>query len=129
VNLNDYQAIPEDVLVAIEYLTEVRHRSGYPNTVDSHASWRLVDAIFQVWGGLYPHERRNFGEALDEIRKHEKTLKQLSKEQEGLLTFSYPPHLFWLLKKMFPSQKLQEKKFVSQLSRRYPELKTTNLRI
>lgn len=128
-NLKDYEPIDPNTALTTEYILRVAKKAGNPTRVDSQASWRLLDVIFSIWAKNYPDEEKRFREGLKDRRTYAKSVKQMVKENHGVFTVSYPPTLYSLLKTMFPDQKLQDRKFVSKLSKRYPQLKNMDANV
>lgn len=128
-NLEEYEQIDPNTALTVEYLMRVHKKAGNPTRIDSQAAWRVVDAIFGVWTTNYPQEEKDFREALKTRRAYAKSVKKMVKEGHGVFTFSYPPHLYHLLKTLFPNQKLQDRSFIRKLANKYPGLKNIDANI
>lgn len=128
--LQDMELVSKEGAAITRGLMLSWEKLGKPDDCSTPAGWKLLDVCVNLWTKVF----RNEAEAWIHDRKldleHEKSLKDLTKDEKfGYNPVSYPPTLYSLLKTMLPKQNLKEKKFISKLSKRHPMFKTTNLSI
>lgn len=110
-------------------ITNLWIKVGRPNTIDTQASWTVVDAIMATWIHTFPQEYAQFMEEVRDERELERSPHQAVKANGGYFPIMYPPKLLLMLKTFFPDQKLQDKKFIKEFINQYPFLKATKYNI
>jgi hypothetical protein len=123
-----YEIASEEERLSAEYLHKVFIRAGRPTKLEGESAWKMMDAIMQIWGGLYPQEVDAFIEVLKEEQALERSVEQSNKEG-GYFPISYPTRLYQMMKVYFKNDRFQDRKLIKMLVNRYPILKRTKYEI
>ena len=123
-----YEIATDTERLSAEYLHKVYIKAGKPNKLEGESAWKMMDAIMQIWGGLYPHELDAFVEVLKEEQSMERTVAQSNREG-GYFPISYPTRLYNMMKVYFKNDRFQDRKLIKKLVNRYPILKRTKYEI
>ena len=121
----DYDTPTDEELISVEYLLDLREKLGHPETADTQASWKLIDAIVKVWSALKPFEAGQFVKEIEEELKYERPVREAVKKG-GYFKIQYPPTLYQLLKYLMPKQRLNDQVFIKRFLQRYPKFSGTN---
>jgi hypothetical protein len=125
--LDIYETPTDEELITITWLDRVAERLGNPPDLDSETGWKLMDAIMGVWQKHFPQEVKDWTHDRQIDLDNEKSLSALAKDSSiGINIAGYPPTLFKLIKVMFPNMRMQEKKMLQKLTKKYPIFKTSN---
>ncbi len=124
-----YEIASEEERLATEYLHRVFIKAGRPNRLSSESAWKVMDAIMQIWGGLFPHELAAFIDVLKEEQRGERTINEANKVDGGYFPISYPTRLLHMLKVYFPKERFQDHSLIKKMVKRYPVLKRTKYEI
>lgn len=128
-DLSDYEQIDPNTALATEFILRVYNKAGKPERLSTDGSWKVFDAIFGVWAKNYPEEHDDFRELLKARRANAKSVKKMVKEGHGVFTVSYPKHLLWMLRIMFPKEKFQNRDLIRKIAKRYPGLKNIDANV
>lgn len=123
-----YEGPSEKELLTITFLDRLANKLGNPPDLSSESGLKLMDAVIGVWMKHFPQEVKDWAHDRAIDLENEKPLSYLaSTKSAGYNPVGYPPQLFKLIKIMFPTIKLQNKKVFMKLVRIYPNLfKTSN---
>jgi hypothetical protein len=121
------QASPETTAIATG-LMKIWEKLGKPDDPMSATGFLVIDNIVQVWLRFYSDELEQFTKDIKQELTVERSVRE-SNKQGGYFMISYPPHLYQLLKAMFPDIKLQDKAFIKHFLFRYPQFKATQWKI
>ncbi len=124
-----YVQVTKDGAAITKGLMLIWERLGRPKDVSVNTGWVMMDNIVQVWMKCFPEELLDFNERLQNELSDERTVKEAHKAAGGYFPISYPPRLYTLMKTMLPDIKYGDKKFIKQMTSRYPIFKTTNYSI
>lgn len=118
-------AVTKDGAAAAKGLFMIWEKLGQPRDASNNIGWVMIDNIIQVWVKYFPWEVQELKEDTKLALDTERTPLQAG-SQGGHFTMTYPERLFQLLKTLLPDQKLNDRKFIETMSRRYPIFKPTN---
>ncbi len=119
-----YDIATEEQRLATEYLHKVWVKAGRPNRLEGESAWKVLDAMMQIFAGIYPQEFNDFRDTIKESQSVERTVHEANKSG-GYMVISYPTRLLELIKVYFPNEKLQDRELTLKFIRRYPKMKVT----
>ena len=110
---NKMQYIPviKGDLDAVDYLTKLGRGRTSVKTSDD---WYVIGKIFEFWTRKWPHEWREFGKTIKDIRATRRSKTGKSASGEIKYVGALPPRFMRLIKIMFPYQQFN-KEFVYKL--------------
>jgi len=128
-NLNDYR-VPSKVDRFFDGLAEglikVYEKLGRPPAdLDSPIFWLMIDNIVQVWSKIFPEEVKDLAHDVELDRALEQSLSE-SVKKGWKQSLKFPPHMFSMIKTMFPELIVTDRKFVDKMIHRYPFLNSSN---
>lgn len=122
-----YLVPSEEELITITFLDKFASQLGNPHDLTTDAGLKLMDAVVGAWMKHFPQEVIDWQHDVALDLAFEKDIKELTKDTSvGYNPVGYPPHLFQLIKAMFPDMGLQKKKVFKKLMQLYPKLFTTS---
>lgn len=130
VGKDTYEIASDESRLATEYIHKVWEKAGRPNRLDTEASWKVMDTLFQVWAGCYPDEFLDFKYSIQESQEVERTVHEAVKQSGGgHIPISYPSRLLMMIKVYFPDERLQDHNLIRKFVNRYSILKVTKYNI
>ena len=111
--------------LSAEYIHRVWVKTGKPDRLEGEVAWKVMDAIMQVYGALYPREIEHFKKTIREDQSVERTPHEANKAGGGFIPISYPTRLLQLIKVYFKMDRLQDRYLIKNFIKRYPALKVT----
>jgi hypothetical protein len=124
-----FEIVPDEHRLAAEYIHKIWKKAGYPRRLETEGAWKVMDALFQIWGALYPEELLAFKKDIQEDRSVERAVHDALKSDGGYIPISYPIRLMQFIKVYFKEEKLQDHKLILKFIRRYPMLKVTKFKL
>lgn len=124
-----YVQVSKEGAAITKGLLVIWERLGKPEDVSVNTGWVMMDNIVQVWIKCFPEEVQDFKEKLQNELSDERTVHEAHKEQGGYFPVTYPPRLYSLMKSILPKVSYRDKKFIKQLTARYPLFKSTNYKL
>ena len=129
VGANEYEVVSDDARLLTEYLHRVWVKAGKPDRVETESSWKVVDAIMQVWAAGWPEEFLDWKYGVEEQRAYERTVHEAEKDDGGHFPIGYPQRVLQLLRVYFKNDRFQDRKLIKKFVSRYPYLKITKFKI
>lgn len=124
-----FEIAPEEHRISVEYIERVWRKVGRPTHLEGESAWKVVDAMMQVWGALYPHEIHAWRENIKEERAYERTPHEAEKANGGHFPIAYPTRIYEMLKVKFPTTHFADRDLVLKFIERYPFLKVTKYKL
>lgn len=124
-----YDFVSDEHRLAAEFIQKIWIKAGRPNRLETEGAWKVMDALFQIWGALNPDELIAFKKDIQEDRSVERAVHDALKHDGGYVPISYPMRLMQMIKVYFPEEKLQDHKLILKFVRRYPMLKVTKFKL
>jgi len=126
----------QELAFAISHLITKSNKMGIDDSVRvegnqgnaQSANKRIVELsveAYKIWVSLFPLEHKEFVESTKFQRDNERTVKQSIKEG-GIFSIAYPVRFEGILRILMPGVKVQDKRFYTPLSKKIPELRTSN---
>lgn len=125
----NFEIASDETRLSAEFIERVWRKAGQPRTLDAEVSWKVVDVIMQVWGGLYPWELEAWKKNLQDEQSLERTVHEANKQNGGYFPISYPTRLLQMLRLKFPNEHYTDHKLILKFVKRYPILKRTKYNI
>lgn len=119
-----YEPVTKEGAAYAKGLTEIWNKLGRPEDASVATGWIMIDNIIPVWIKAFPQEYYDFRESIKRDLETERTPFQAG--DNGYFPISYPTALFSMIKACLPKQKMNDDKFIQQMTRRYPMFKSTN---
>ena len=126
INLNDYQEIPKEAVLASKYLARLWAALGKPETPFTPSGQKLMEKIIKVWEICYPvdydtfmAERRNYQDA--EMRISEQVAKRT-----GRSLASYPFPVYQMMRKLFIGFDAAERRNCIRMVKLWPQFRMAN---
>lgn len=110
INGETYDEIPKAALLASKWLTDAWEYLGKPETPFTESGKKLMNLITAIWEDLYPQDAKEWYEARAEHQKNELSISEQVHRHTGRSLASYPMPIFRMMKKIFPTFKLGERK-------------------
>ena len=113
------RAFKKNVVDVVDHIVELSQgERHYVKTLDD---WRVVEEVCNFFANQWPHEFKDFKEAIPQIR-HSKRSGARSQSGDMVHLASVPPRLMRLIKVIFPEQQW-DKQFITKLVRNFPLMK------
>lgn len=125
----EYEIATEENRLAVEFLHKVWVKAGKPDRLGTESSWKVVDAIMNMWAALYPHEVEAWVQDLKDEQSAERTVHEAVSANGGYFPISYPTRIYNMFKVYFPDEQFADRKLIKKIISRYPAFKVTNYKI
>lgn len=124
-----YEPVSKEGAAVTKGLMLIRDKLGKPTDCSTNTGWIMLDNIIQVWQKYWPHEVYDWNKRLKVELETERSMHDAVAAGGGYVPVSYPTRLFKMISAMLPEQKLNEKKFLKEMTARYPFFKSTNYKL
>lgn len=121
----DIKYVPYErpIVAAVDKLLELSKQRGYPQIVSSDKDWEIIEFMIKIFATLYPEHWADFQRKQKEMKAAQKNKHASNREKGGAEVrhlLEIPKPLAEMIMKMFPMQRLQDKKFATEFARRLP---------
>lgn len=110
INGEEFEEVPRVSLAASKILADVWQGLGKPTSPLTDSGQKLMKIIISVWEDLYPKDSKEWYEMRTEYKNSELTIREQVHKHTGRSLASYPVPIYLLMKKLFPTFKLSERK-------------------
>lgn len=121
-----YEAFPEHVVTAVDYLIDIAKKNGSKDYVQTSQDWSTIREIFALYAKMYPQHFSEFAKGIREFRKVEHNHGVGGDKGARIQhVLEVPDKFHHMVKIIFPLQKW-DRKFTLKLAKECPALKPIN---
>lgn len=125
-NLDDYEVIPSEAVVASKAVVDMWILLGRPEDPFSESGSKLMNLIISVWEDLYPQDRKDWYKARTIYQGYEKTIQEQVRQKTGRSLASYPYPIFSMMKVVFKNFDPAERENCKKMVKKWPQFRMAN---